>query len=1750
MASTQRNKPGPCRYFASPAGCGHGSSCRYSHAATAPQLTQTTRGAANTKVQSTVQGKGMDNTFLAWRKLIPRASETRPSRFGYKLTQYFQLAYTLVQGELDILQKTVTELATEQGVLGVREMIDERLLFCGNDSERINIWRTCLRPFFLILTEPRVVRSAILEVHTGTIYNVVLGYNGSRLEILFNFLVDLATKWQPPLIGDDDGPKSQYLELCTAILAKTVDCNTQALVNEGIPPIVQRLRSFVNGLELTDRSFWTLQAANHLEYIQRRLSLVKKAPRDNAANHRGPSHAAFVLRRDLPGTLSTEGPRHDNDFEDITKIRILPTLSEIMSTRTDYRPFCDPSQLHLPGIQGVIDRCFRLLRDDMVGQLKEAISEELQLLQNPENGAIEKARNSIRTYSYTVMDIYDITCAHRSGGIEFRLKIEQPLSAGRLADDARRDWWNMSKRLEIGALVCLLQKETDPVFCIVSESTLRPNLLRYPPRNTKEASNDAKRRDLYSNKDFAYVSLNLAEPTDTDLKVLLRAFQSEEPIQRSLVEFPGVLLPSFKPTLSALQHIFKTLDLPFTDLIASVSDGPTEVSIPPPLYTTKPEFVFNLKCLTSDSRDLLYSPRDAPNPQELCNRSSLDQGQATALLNALRRGMALIQGPPGTGKSYTGEAIIKVLLANKKRAKIGPILCVCYTNHALDQLLEHLWHGGVKQIIRIGSRSKSSILEKLNLRKLEKEADRTRAEKHAAGRTFSVLARVETDIRNYLSGLRASKIAQKVKSHIEVDAKPFHDAIFEPGVEDDWTAVTHKDAWACFLGWVEAGPVLEIEVRDADALKKENPGALSRQERSALYTAWCSEVTADLEDEFVSLHDDYQNAKKEFQTVIREVDLRLLEEADIVGVTTTGLAKNLDMLRKLDTKVLLGEEAGEVLEGHILTALLPSVEHVILIGDHLQLRPQVTNYELSVANPRGEQYSLDVSLFERLVRPVRPTDLKLPFDMLEIQRRMHPSISSLIRNTVYDSLKDANQVNDYPEVVGMRKRLFWFDHDRPEARSDPNHPTSTSRTNDFEVEMVCALVSHLVRQGEYGRDDIAVITPYLGQLHKLRKRLQSSFEIVLDDRDLDELRSEGLDAPPQVFKQVLGSCLRLVTVDNFQGEEAKVVVISLVRSNRERQCGFLKTTNRINVLLSRAKHGMYIFGNTATYGEVEMWSKVISMLEENGNVGSKLQLQCPRHRDTPIEISDLDDFVRLSPEAGCNAQCLKKLECGHTCLSKCHATPLHMAVRCLEPCLRLNVKCSHACPRLCGEPCEKECSTVLEDQVLALPCGHSLAAPRCWQVQMPHRVNCNERVRKIVPGCHHDVEVPCRENVTKDGFVCNTLCGKLLPCGHACDDTCKACMTRVGGAITSENHRPVCRHCRGSLQNILRYGRVVRQTLLDESTKKFISWSHTQSMELEQRLIDEQERLNQSGRSGRLLALFARAGDIYINGNPVDQMLAIHDWIGDDRYKPIINLYFKMLDYLNHIRVEEQPYQRVFYLVQHARRTGETTGEFDLDPSKIQTRGQLLAKTMLFRCYMVVLSDFLRLESEATRNFTILHFKIDKSLEDCERLITQAKETKYVRQELEGHIFFTKLVALVQQMNVTGLTHGEELPESAMARAESHISEAEALILKYPSTALLRKEFDEVERMLSNGVFYREVSVEEKRAVWMAMAQEFSGTGPWYACAQGHPFTVSDHGLPMEAAKCPECGAPVRGEDHELAEGVQHDEAMKLQLHG
>lgn len=115
------------------------------------------------------------------------------------------------------------------------------------------------------------------------------------------------------------------------------------------------------------------------------------------------------------------------------------------------------------------------------------------------------------------------------------------------------------------------------------------------------------------------------------------------------------------------------------------------------------------------------------------------------------------------------------------------------------------------------------------------------------------------------------------------------------------------------------------------------------------------------------------------------------------------------------------EEAAELLESHMVAALTKSVQHLILIGDHQQLRPTTSVYKLA------RDYHMDVSLFERMINN------NLHHVTLDTQYRMRPDIANLIRPSIYAQLKDSESVQSYPNVGGMAKNLFFVDHNEPES---------------------------------------------------------------------------------------------------------------------------------------------------------------------------------------------------------------------------------------------------------------------------------------------------------------------------------------------------------------------------------------------------------------------------------------------------------------------------------------------------------------------------------------------------------------------------------------------------------------------------------------------------------------------------------------------------------------------------------------------
>lgn len=230
----------------------------------------------------------------------------------------------------------------------------------------------------------------------------------------------------------------------------------------------------------------------------------------------------------------------------------------------------------------------------------------------------------------------------------------------------------------------------------------------------------------------------------------------------------------------------------------------------------------------------------------------------------------------------------------------------------------------------------------------------------------------------------------------------------------------------------------------------------------------------------------------------------------------------------LQVGVVIVEEAAEILECHVLTSLSIHTEHLIMIGDHKQLRPKCDSYQLTVES--GSGHTLNISLFERLVQN------RFPHSSLAVQHRMRPEISKLIRHT-YPALVDHPSVLTRTPVPGLTRDVVFIDHRHLERQNDNRVPIrseadSLSKDNAFEVQMLVSIVRYLIQQG-LRCEDIVVLTPYLGQLAAFQREISKYFGVWINELDMNDLRTQLNGLPPKYAKKQ--DSVRVATIDNYQG---------------------------------------------------------------------------------------------------------------------------------------------------------------------------------------------------------------------------------------------------------------------------------------------------------------------------------------------------------------------------------------------------------------------------------------------------------------------------------------------------------------------------------------------------------------------------------------------------------------------------------------
>lgn len=439
------------------------------------------------------------------------------------------------------------------------------------------------------------------------------------------------------------------------------------------------------------------------------------------------------------------------------------------------------------------------------------------------------------------------------------------------------------------------------------------------------------------------------------------------------------------------------------------------------------------------------------------------------------------------------------------------ILVVCFTNHALDQFLEDLLDIGIPSsaMVRLGGKStdrtKPLMLREQNAIKL----DHTQWAK--IDKIKERLQKHETRLQDAFNRFQVANV-QKIHlmEFLEFLSEdlPFFDAFTVPkDGEDGMTRVGKKgkamgpfyllDRWT--RGESNPGFLQSPQANGVAAVWK-----MPLELRQATLVRWQTAILNDLVNEIRETGRLYNLDQTELDRVFGERDAGIIRTKRIIACTTNGAAKYSSAIQAASPGVVLVEEAGEILEAHILTSLGPQTEQLIMIGDHKQLRPKCS-YDLSVE--QGDGFDLNRSLFERLV-------LKgFPHVTLTQQHRMRPEISSMIRHMTYPDLTDASSTLQRADLRGFRDNVIFVNHSHPETElkngRELNDGRTSSKQNEFEGKMILKCVRYLAQQG-YGSDKLVVITPYLGQLKLLRDQLSQTNDPILNDLDKFDLVRAGL----------------------------------------------------------------------------------------------------------------------------------------------------------------------------------------------------------------------------------------------------------------------------------------------------------------------------------------------------------------------------------------------------------------------------------------------------------------------------------------------------------------------------------------------------------------------------------------------------------------------------------------------------------------
>lgn len=296
------------------------------------------------------------------------------------------------------------------------------------------------------------------------------------------------------------------------------------------------------------------------------------------------------------------------------------------------------------------------------------------------------------------------------------------------------------------------------------------------------------------------------------------------------------------------------------------------------------------------------------------------------------------------------------------------------------------------------------------------------------------------------------------------------------------------------------------------------------------------------------------------------------------------------------------DEAGHAVEPEIVISvaglLNAETGQLVLAGDPKQLGP-------ILRSPFAIKYGLGLSLLERLMtqnelyqKGDTGFDNRYVTKLLQ-NYRSHPSILKVPNELFYD-----NELKACADEISSRQYCTWEHLPKRGfpvifhgvVGKDERESTSPSFFNTSEIDKIMDYLKKLLlTQAKKGiakisPKDIGIIAPYRKQVEKIRQAIKIH-------RELKSL--SGIEE------------LKVGSVEEFQGQERKVIIVSTVRSSKEHiilddkfNIGFLKNEKRFNVAVTRAKALLIMVGNPIILRTDEIWGRFMNYcIQEGGYTG-------------------------------------------------------------------------------------------------------------------------------------------------------------------------------------------------------------------------------------------------------------------------------------------------------------------------------------------------------------------------------------------------------------------------------------------------------------------------------------------------------------------------------------------------------------------